>query len=47
MAVSSERLCEIEQLLYQWLTKPTATKSALKSFVGNLISFLSVYAKVS
>ena len=28
MAVSSERLCEIEQLLYQWLTRPTATKSA-------------------
>ena len=37
MAVSSERLCEIEQLLYQWLTKPTATKSALKSFVGKLV----------
>ena len=29
VSVSSERLCEIEQLLEQWFTKRTATKSAL------------------
>lgn len=37
MGVISERLCEIEQLLDQWLTKPTATKSALKSLVAKLV----------
>jgi len=31
LSVSSERLCEIDQLLEQWLTKRTATKSALQS----------------
>ena len=37
MGVISERLCEIEQLLDQWLTKPTATKSALKSLAAKLV----------
>ena len=34
---SSERLCEIETLLDQWLNKLTATKSALQSLVGKLV----------
>ena len=37
LSVSSERLCEIETLLDQWLTKRTATKSALQSLVGKLV----------
>ena len=37
LSVSSERLCEIEQLLEQWLTKRTATKTALQSLVGKLV----------
>ena len=37
LSVSSERLCEIETLLGQWLTKRTATKSALQSLVGKLV----------
>ena len=35
--MSSERLCEIEQLLEQWFTKRTTTKSALQSLVGKLV----------
>ena len=37
LSVSSERLCESEQLLEQWLTKRTATKTALHSLVGKLV----------
>lgn len=37
LSVSSERLCEIEHLLEQWLTKRTATKTALQSLVGKLV----------
>jgi len=37
LSVSPERLCEIEQLLDHWLTKRTATKTALQSLVGNLV----------
>ena len=37
LCVRSERLCEIEQLLEQWLTKRTATKTALQSLVGKLV----------
>ena len=37
LSVSSERLCEIEQLLEQWLTKRTATKTSIQSLVGKLI----------
>ena len=37
LSVSSERLCEIEQLLDQWLSKRTATKSALQSLVDKLV----------
>ena len=33
LSVSSERLCELETLLHRWLTKRTATKSALQSLV--------------
>ena len=33
---SSERLCELETLLHWWLTKRTATKSALQSLVAKL-----------
>ena len=37
LSVSSEHLCEIEQLLEKWLTKRTATKTALQSLVGKLV----------
>ena len=37
LSVSSERLCELETLLHRWLTKRTATKSALQSLVGKLV----------
>ena len=37
LSVSSERLCELQTLLHQWLTKRTATKSALQSLVGKLV----------
>ena len=37
LSVSSERLSVIEQLLDQWLTKSTATKSALQSLVNKLV----------
>ena len=37
LSVSSERLCEIERLLDQWLPKHTATKSTLQSLVGKLV----------
>ena len=37
LSVSTERLCEIEALLDRWLTKRTATKSALQSLVGKLV----------
>ena len=37
LSVSSERLCEIETLLAQWLTRRTAKKSALQSLVGKLV----------
>ena len=37
LSVSSERLCELETLLHRWLTKRTATKSALQSPVGELV----------
>ena len=37
LSVSTERLCEIETLLDRWLTKRTATKSALQSLVGKLV----------
>ena len=48
MTVSSERVCEIEQLLDQCSLSPQPQNQlSLKSFVGNLISFLSVFAKVS
>ena len=37
LSVSSERLCELEHLLDQWLSKCTSTKSALQSLVGKLV----------
>ena len=37
LSVSPEQLCEIEQLLEHWLTKRTATKTALQSLVGKLV----------
>ena len=37
LSVSSERLSELEALLHRWLTKRTATKSALPSLVGKLV----------
>lgn len=37
LSVSPGRLCELEQLLEQWIHKRTATKAALQSLVGKLI----------
>ena len=37
LSVSPGRLCELEQLLEQWIHKRTATKPALQSLVGKLI----------
>ena len=37
LSVSPGRLCELEQLLEQWIHKRTATKTALQSLVGKLI----------
>ena len=37
LSVSPGRLCELEQLLEQWIHKRTATKAALQSLVGNQV----------
>lgn len=37
LSVSTERLREIEQLLEQWITKRTATKTSIQSLVGKLV----------
>ncbi|CAH3140934.1 unnamed protein product [Pocillopora meandrina] len=37
LSVSPGRLCELEQLLEQWIHKRTAAKAALQSLVGKLI----------
>ena len=47
LSVSPGRLCELEQLLEQWIHKRTATKAALQSLVGKLIFISKCVSRVA